>query len=269
MAITALHSAATGLSALSTQLDVLANNLANINTVGFKASRVNFEDLFYQHKVQPGAENANGDQRPSGIAVGLGTRVSSTQLDFRQGDLVPSNSDYSIAIQGRGFFEVKILDDIGGGRGFTRAGNFTKNMDGDIVLNTADGPRLEPPINVPTGTTKVEISQTGLVIAFIDNAEEPTEIGQIQLANFVNPGGLMAQGGNIFTASSASGPPIVGDPGQSQFGTVINRQLEGSNVSPVHELVQLIKTQRAFEMNSQTIQAADQALQVIGNLRRF
>ena len=269
MAITALHSAATGLSALSTELDVIANNLANVNTNGFKRSRVNFEDLLYQEKAQPGVENANGDQRPTGIHVGLGTRVSGTQLDFTQGAPVQTDNDLDVLIDGQGFFQVNIRDDQGAGVGYTRSGNFFVNADGDLVLGNAEGPRLEPPINLPADTISVQVSRDGGVFAYVPGQVEPVEVGQFELATFVNSAGLKSIGGNLFVETAASGPPIEGAPGEGQFGTVVQHFLEGSNVDSVKELVSLIKTQRAFELNSQSIQAADEALQVVSNLRRF
>lgn len=269
MAINALHSASTGLSALQTEMDVTANNLANVNTTGFKRSRVNFEDLLYQEKAQPGVENANGDQRPTGLYVGLGTRVSGTQLDFRQGSPIETGRDLDMTIDGDGMFQVDIHDDLGGGVGYTRAGNFFVNADGDIVLGNTDGPRLLPGVNVPGDTIKIEVARDGTIYAFQPGDVEPNEIGQLELATFVNKEGLKQIGGNLFVETAASGPPIEGVPGEGQFGTVIQRFLEGSNVKPVEELVGLIKTQRAFEMNSQSIQAADQALQTVSNLRRF
>jgi flagellar basal-body rod protein FlgG len=269
MAIVALHSAATGLSALSQSIDVIANNLANVNTTGFKSQRTNFEDLLYQEKAQPGVENANGDQRPAGIFVGLGTRISNTQLNFEVGSPVKTDQDLDVMIEGNGFFQVDILQEEGGGVGYTRAGNFFRNRDGDLVLGNSDGPRLADGINIPEDTTRLSISSDGTVSAFQSGAVEPTELGQIELANFVNPAGLKPIGGNVYVESPASGPPIIGAPGEGNFGTLMQGFLESSNVDPVRELVDLIKTQRAFEMNSQTIQAADEVLQVVGNLRRF
>lgn len=269
MAVMALHSAATGLSALSTEIDVIANNLANVNTSGFKSSRVNFEDLLYQAKAQPGVENANGDQRPAGLFVGLGTRISNTQFDFTTGSPVDTGRQLDIMIDGNGFFQTSILEEVGDGIGYTRAGNFFVNRDGDMVLGNSDGPRLEPGINVPADTLRVEISADGNVFAFLPGQVEASNIGQIQLASFINPNGLQSIGGNLYVESAASGPPIQGNPGEGTFGTILQKFLESSNVDPVKELVSLIKTQRAFEMNSQSIQAADEALQVIGNLRRF
>lgn len=268
MAITALHTAATGLSALSTALDVVANNLANVNTTGFKGSRVNFEDLLYQEKEQPGIENANGDERPAGLYVGLGVRVSNTQTNFEQGPPIPTDRPLDLYIEGDGFFQVDILEEEGTGIGFTRAGNFFRNSEGDVVLGNSDGPRLVPNINIPEDTTQITISADGTVFAFQAGEPEPAEIGQIELANFVNPPGLKPLGGNIYVETAASGPPITGVPGEGNFGTILQSFVEGSNVDPVKELVSLIKTQRAFEMNSKTIQAADQTLEVIANLRR-
>ena len=269
MAVSALHSAATGLSALSTEIDIIANNLANVNTTGFKSSRANFEDLLYQVKAQPGVENANGDQRPAGLLVGMGTRISNTQYDFTIGAPIDTGRELDLMIDGNGFFQTSILQEIGDGIGYTRAGNFFVNRDGEVVLGNSDGPRLEPPITLPADTLRVEVSADGNVLAFLPGQVDPTNVGQIQLASFINPNGLSSIGGNLYVESAASGPPIQGNPGEGTFGTILQRFLESSNVDPVKELVSLIKTQRAFEMNSQTIQAADEALQVIGNLRRF
>lgn len=269
MAISALHSAATGLSALSQNLDVIANNLANVNTTGFKTSRANFEDLLYVEKRQPGLENANGDRTPAGLFVGLGTRLSNTQYDFSQGGLIPTSNNTDLAIDGQGLFKVTIPDSVGGGVGYTRAGNFMRNSEGELVLGNSDGPRLEPPIQIPQDALQVSVSSDGRVYAQVPGNVEPEEVGRVQLAMFVNPTGLKPIGGNLFVESAASGPPIEGNPSEGSFGRIIQSHLEGSNVDAVTELVSLIKTQRSFEMNSQTIQAADQSLQVISNLRRF
>ena len=269
MAITALHSASTGLSALSTSLDVIANNLANVNTTGFKSARVNFDDLLYQEKAQPGVENVNGDQRPAGLYVGLGVKVANTQVNFSDlGAPVPTNQPLDLYIEGDGFFQVDILEEDGTGVGYSRAGQFFRNSEGDVVLGNSEGPRLIPPINIPVEVERVEISSDGTLYGFTSGQPEPQELGQIELAKFVNAPGLEPQGSNVYTETAASGPPIVGEPGEGNFGTLLQGYLEGSNVDPVKELVQLIKTQRAFEMNSQTIQAADETLQAIGRLRR-
>ncbi|MEQ9455409.1 MAG: flagellar basal-body rod protein FlgG [Phycisphaeraceae bacterium] len=268
MAVIALHSAATGLSSLSTNLDVISNNLANVNTPGFKTSRVNFEDLIYQHKEQPGVENAAGDQRPAGLQVGLGVKVSNTQYDFSPGSPIETGEELDMMIAGSGFFEVEIVTEDGGGIGYTRAGNFNVNSDGEVVLGTRDGYRLVPGLQIPGETVSIDIASDGTVQAF-DREGNSQEIGQIQLTNFINPAGLKSIGGNVYVETPASGPPVQGNPGEGNLGTIQQGFIENSNVNMVRELVSLIKTQRAFELNSQTIQAADRALEVVGNLRRF
>ncbi len=269
MAIRALHSAATGLNALTTALDVIANNIANANTDGFKASRANFQDLLYEEVAQPGVENANGDQRPTGLYIGLGVKVSGTQLDFRQGAARPTERELDLMIEGEGFFPVGISDDVGDGVGYTRAGNFELNSDGEIVLANDHGYRLEPSITVPEEAIGLSILPTGEVYASIRNQTDPELIGEIEVATFVNPAGLKQVGENIFVPSAASGDPNAGLPNEDGRGLVRQGFLEGSNVDPTIELVNLIKTQRSFELNSQSIQAADEALRTIGNLRRF
>ena len=268
MAVLALHSAATGLSSLSTQLDVVSNNLANVNTTGFKSQRVNFESLMYQEKAQPGVENLNGDMRPAGIEVGLGVKVANTQSVFTKGAPVQTDQDLDFFIDGEGFFQIDIRDDIGEGVGYTRSGNFFQNRDGELVLGNSTGPRLIPPITIPEDATDIQVSEDGRVFAFVPDQVEPQEVGQLELATFVNKGGLKRLGGNTFVETVASGPPITGEPATGQFGDILQGTLESSNVEPVKELVELIKTQRAFELNSQTVQAADETLQQISNLRR-
>jgi len=269
MAIIALHSAATGLNALSTQIDVIANNLANVSTTGFKSSRVNFEDLLYQEKAQPGVENADGDPRPAGINVGLGVRIANTDASFEQGPALKTDNPTDLMIDGQGFFAVDILQDEGDGIGYTRAGNFFVNRDGELVLGNSDGPRLEPPVTIPTDATAVEVASDGRIFAMIPGNAEPQEVGQIELSSFVNPKGLRPIGENLYVRTDAAGDPVQTTPGEDGVGTLKQGFLEGSNVDPVKELVELIKSQRAFEMNSQSIQAADQALQVVSNLRQF
>lgn len=269
MAITALHSAATGLRALSTRIDVVANNLANAETTAFKRSRANFEDLFYLSLKQPGTTTAAGDVSPAGIYVGLGVRISNTQLDLEQGSMENTGRQLDVGISGQGFFKVKILDSIGDGFGYTRNGNFFVNKDGEIVLGMGDGYKLEPKITVPKGTTEISISQDGKVEALVAGQARKAAIGQLQITQFVNPQGLNLLGGSIYTETDASGPPIDSRPGENGAGQIFQGFLEASNVDPVKELVTLIKTQRAFELNSQSIQTADQALQTIGNLRRM
>lgn len=269
MAIIALHSASTGLSALSTSLDVVANNLANANTDGFKASRVNFQDLLYIERAQPGVENANGDRRPTGLYVGLGVKVSGTQVDFGQGAPNPTDRPLDIMIDGEGFFQVEVGSDIGQGLAYTRAGNFAVNETGQIVLASSGGRPLLPTITIPDGATNITITEDGRVNVTLPGQNEPEEIGVIELATFINPAGLKQIGENLYLPSAASGTAELGEPNENGRGSILQGMLESSNVDPVKELVNLIRTQRAFEMNSQSIQAADEALQTIGRLRRF
>jgi flagellar basal-body rod protein FlgG len=268
MAIISLQSAASALSALSTSMDVTANNLANIQTAGFKSSRANFQDLLYIEQQQPGTRNTNGDQRPTGLYVGLGTKVSGTQFDFSQGAPVKGNN-LDMMIQGNGFFRVSVPDSVGaGGYAYTRAGQFTLNSDGQIVMATDQGRRLEPPITVGNDYLSISVDSTGQVLVSRPGATEQEIVGQITLTNFINPAGLRAAGENLFTESASSGPPIEGNAGENAFGQITSGQYEGSNVDPTTELVNLIRVQRAFEMNSNSIRAADTALQTIAQLHR-
>ncbi len=267
MAIMALHSAATGLSALSTQLDVISNNLANANNNGFKSSRVNFEDLLYQQLQQPGVQNSESDIRPTGLYVGLGTRVAGTQLNMAQGSAVQTGRALDVMINGDGFFQVQVPPGQGDGMAYSRTGQFFQNANGDLVLNSSDGYKLTPPINIPATATQVTIGSDGRVFFTTSGTTTPTEAGQLQLARFVNPQGLSQIGGNLYQRTDASGPATLTNPGTDGAGTLQSGMVEASNVDPVTELVDLITTQRTFELNSQSIQASDQMLQVLGNLR--
>jgi flagellar basal-body rod protein FlgG len=268
MAITALHSAATGLRGLSTAIDVIANNLANAETNSFKGSRVNFEDLFYQTERAPGTTSGNGDISPSGIFVGLGTRISNTQLDLTEGSMQNTGNTLDVGIQGPGFFRVKVLSTLGDGTAYTRNGQFFVNNANQLVVGMGDGYQLDPPLTIPTGVTNIQISQDGIITATKPGATTPTQLGQFKLTQFVNPQGLQLLGGNLYQETEASGPAIDSTPGDQGSGTLLQSYLEASNVDPVNELVTLIQTQRAFELNSQTIQTANQALQTITNLGR-
>ncbi|MCB9838826.1 MAG: flagellar basal-body rod protein FlgG [Phycisphaeraceae bacterium] len=269
MAILALHAAATGMTALSTKLDVTANNLANVNTDGFKGSRVNFQDLLYVEKSQPGVENANGDQRPMGTYVGLGVKTSGTQLDFRQGPVIATDRELDIMIEGDGFFQIQVgADEAPNGIAYTRAGNFTTNENGEIVLATDTGRRLEPVITIPNNVDGISISIDGRVSVLQPGATQPSEIGQIQIADFANPSGLKQIGENLYIETAATGPALTGEPAQQQFGGLRQGLLEGSNVDPTMELISLIRTQRAFEMNSQSIRTADEVLRQVAALRQ-
>jgi len=269
MAIMALHASATGMRALDTKLDVTANNLANINTTGFKSSRVNFEDLLYQTKREPGLPNVDDQPIPHGIQVGLGVRVSGTQLDMEQGPIDPTDRQLDLLIEGPGFFQVRTNYDGGPITAFTRAGNFTINAEGQLVLGTSAGPIMEPPITIPPDATEIAIARNGEVRVRQPGQQQLTQVGQIELARFVNPEGLKQLGGNLYLDTDASGPAVTGPPQLDGLGAISQGQLELSNVDPVRELIALITTQRAFEMNSQAIQSAEQSLQVVSNLRRF
>ncbi len=269
MAIMALNSAATGLSAQQMALDVIANNLANSNTDGFKSSRANFQDLLYVEKAPPGTENTNGDRRPIGLYIGLGVKVSGTKIDFEQGPARATDRELDLMIVGKGFFQVEIDDDVGDGIGYTRAGNFTLNEDGEIVLATDQGRRLIPNITVPEDALAISVSTDGVVSVDLPGQVDPVVLDTIQLSTFINPCGLKQIGENLYLPSAASGDPLVGDPVEDGRGEIQQGFLEASNVEPVKELVDLIRTQRAFELNSQSIQAADEVLQEIANLRRF
>ena len=220
MAIIAMQSAASGLRALDTRLDVIANNLANVSTEGFKSSRVNFEDLLYVERSQPGVESANGDQKPTGLYVGLGVRVSGTQQNFTQGAPIPGGPT-DLMIQGKGFFKVKVESDLGnGGFAFTRTGNFVPNSNGDLVLANSDGRLLDPTINIPIDATSVQINPTsdGQVLVATPGNPTPTPIADIKLSIFMNPAGLKQIGSNLWVESAASGQPQVeGDPGTTKL----------------------------------------------------
>jgi flagellar basal-body rod protein FlgG len=269
MAIQTLYTAATGMESMQFRLDTIANNLANVNTTAFKRDRANFEDTFYLHPKLPGAEDADGNRTPTGIHVGLGSRPTSTQSDFRQGALDTTNKDLDLAIEGRGFFQVR--DPVTQQTLYTRAGSFSVNADGQVVMASAGiGRLIEPPIQVPPETIKVEVSPQGIVSILTQNDPNLQPVGNIELAQFVNQEGMLKLGENLYAQTDASGDPISGQPGGPEgLGQVRQGRLEQSNVEPVRELIDLITTQRAFEMNSQAVQAADQMLQLVANMRRF
>jgi flagellar basal-body rod protein FlgG len=268
MAITALGSAASGLRALSTSIDVISNNLSNAETTAFKGARVNFEDLMYQTYREPGTIGVSGDLSPNGISVGLGTKVSGTELNMAQGSLSNTNNPLDLAIQGNGFFKVKVLSTLGNGFAYTRAGNFNVNSTGQLVLGLGDGYLMDPAITIPKGVTEVTIGLDGNVSVLKAGSNSQSSVGQIKLTQFVNPQGLKLLGGSLFQETAASGAAIDSLPGANGAGTIQQNYLEASNVDPVTEMVNLIKVQRSFELNSQSIQSADQALQTISNLRR-
>ncbi len=265
MSVQTLYTAATGMEALETKLDVIANNMANINTTGFKKDRANFEDLFYRQQRLPGSVDSDGNLTSTGIEVGLGTRVSSTQTNHVQGALQTTENPLDLAIEGDGFFKVS----SGNGDFYSRAGNFGINANGDLVLGSAHkGWVLEPAVNIPQDAIDVSVSSNGIVEYRNSTSPDLQQAGQLQLANFVNPDGLLKVGDNLYSATSASGSEIIGTPSEDGFGVLAQGALEASNVEPVTELIDLITTQRAFELNSQVVQAGDQIMQIAANLRR-
>lgn len=269
MAIQSLYTAATGLQAMDTKLEVIANNLANIDTVAFKRTRTNFEDILYQNLEVPGLRNGLDEPEPMGKQIGIGVELSSTQLNFLQGGVEQTGQQFDLLIEGDGFFQVQAIVDGQEQTVFSRAGNFTTNANGDLVLGSNIGPRLEPTINIPEDSVDVVISELGLVQVRTTGATELQDVGQIELARFINRAGLQQLGSNLFQQTDASGPPILGNPSQDGIGVIRQGNLELSNVDAARELIELIRTQRSFELNSQVIQAADQTMQILNQLRRF
>ncbi len=251
----ALWVSKTGLSAQDTALRMVSNNLANVSTVGFKRDRGVFEDLLYQVNRQPGGLSTQASELPSGLQLGTGVRTAGSQKIFTQGTLQVTEQSLDLAVNGRGFFQVLLAD---GSIGYTRNGQFHMNANGDMV--TADGRLLEPAITIPEDARTVTIGDDGTVSAMLASDTSPTVLGNIQLADFVNPGGLEAMGDNLFRETGASGPAQVGTPGLDGLGVVRQGALENSNVSVVEELVNMITTQRAYEMNSKVISTADEML---------
>lgn len=267
MSVQSLYTAATGMDAMQTKLDVIANNLANINTTAFKKDRANFEDLLYRNQVMPGTLDTTGNPTPTGTQMGMGTRVQSTTKDFRQGAMQQTGRELDIAIEGRGFLEV--TDPQTGNPLYTRSGNLDINANGDLVIGSAQTGRvIQPNINIPQDATAIEIGSTGQIFVRQPNQVELTQVGQLQMASFINPDGLLKVGENLYQQTDASSQAITGNPGTNGLGVVRQRNLEASNVEPVQELIDLITTQRGFELNSQAVQAGDQLLQQINNLRR-
>ncbi len=268
MSVQTLYTAATGMDAMETKLDVIANNLANINTTGFKKDRANFEDLLYRTEVHPGVQDATQTPTAVGTQVGLGVRVTSTQTDHSQGTLQQTGRTLDMAIQGKGFFQV--LDPASQEQFFTRAGNFNINADGNLVMGSASvGRLLDPPVTIPQDASAIQINTSGEVLVRQPGQTELASVGQIQIAQFINPDGLLKEGENMYRVTDASGQPQLGTPAQEGLGALVQGSLEASNVQPVQELIDLITTQRAFELNSQAVQAGDQIMQNISNLRRF
>jgi len=254
----ALYVSKTGLSAQDTQLTTVANNLANASTVGFKRDRAVFEDLLYQIQRQPGAQTTEETQLPSGMQLGTGVRVVGTQKQFTAGSLQVTNQPLDVAIDGRGFLQILQPD---GTISYTRAGQLHLSSEGEIV--DASGLLLQPAITIPETADRLTIGTDGTVSAFIPGDPAPQILGNLQTVDFINPGGLQAIGGNLFLETASSGDPLQGTPGENGLGQIKQGMLENSNVDIVEEMVNMITTQRAYEMNSKVVSTADQMLQFV------
>jgi flagellar basal-body rod protein FlgG len=256
----ALWAAKTGLDAQQTRMSVTSNNLANVNTSGFKKGRAVFEDLLYQNVKQAGGATSQDTQAPSGLSLGTGVRVVATERTYTQGSLLQTNNGLDLAIQGRGFFQIQLPD---GTLGYTRDGSFQTNAQGQLV--TSSGYVVQPGITIPQGAQNVSIGSDGTVSVQVAGQSAPTQVGSLQLVDFINPAGLQPRGENLLLESAASGPAQTSTPGLNGLGTLVQGSLESSNVNVVEELVNMIETQRAYEMNSKAIATTDQMLEYVNN----
>jgi len=256
----ALWAAKTGLDAQQTRMTVTSNNLANVNTTGFKKGRAVFEDLLYQNVRQVGAPTSSDTVAPVGLSLGTGVRVVATEKSYTQGNMTQTGNSLDVAINGRGFFQVLLPD---GTMGYTRDGSFKTSPTGELV--TSSGYAVQPGITLPTSTQSVSVGSDGTVSVTLAGQSQPSQVGQLQLFDFINPAGLQPRGENMLTETAASGTAQGGTPGQSGLGSVEQGSLESSNVNVVEELVNMIETQRAYEMNSKAISTTDQMLQYITN----
>lgn len=256
----ALWIAKTGLDAQQTRMSVIANNLANVSTTGFKRDRASFEDLIYQNVRQVGAQSSQDTELPSGLVLGTGVRTVATQKLHTQGNITQTDNSLDLAIEGRGFFQILHPD---GSIVYTRDGNFSLSSDGALVNN--NGYALEPAITVPANTLSITVGSDGTVSALVSGNSAPTQIGSLELADFINPTGLAAIGQNLFRESAASGAVTTTTPGTDGLGTLIQGALESSNVNVVEEMVNMIENQRAYEMNSKVISTTDEMLAYISN----
>lgn len=260
--IKSLNTAATGMAAQQTNMDVIANNIANVSTTGFKKSRAEFEDLLYHTIKEPGAQTGANSTSPNGVQTGLGVRTAAIGKDFSTGSAQVTKSPLDLQIEGSGFFQVLSPE---GQMLYTRDGSFKKDPSGRMI--DKNGNLLQPEITIPPNVTGIEISGTGQVTVLQGLTDPPQVIGQIDLANFVNPAGLKSLGKNTFGATPASGVPIVNRPGTNGVGGLAQGQVESSNVNIVDEMVNMITAQRAYETNSKVVQTADQMLQSINNMK--
>ncbi len=258
-----LDIAATGMKAMQDKMNVISNNLANVNTTGFKRNRANFQDLLYQTDKAAGLSNTAGNPTPTSEQYGLGVQVADTTKEFRQGSLKNTQNPLDIAIQGNGFFQITLPD---GSLAYSRDGSFKVDNQGRIV--NSQGYLLEPQITVPADAVNLMIGEDGTVSVEQKGQTEATEIGNIQVANFINDGGLKSIGKNLFQETSASGSPVVGAPGENGTGSLLQGFLEGSNVEMVSEMVEMIVGQRAYELNSKAVKTSDSMLQTATRLKQ-
>ncbi|SVB45164.1 uncharacterized protein METZ01_LOCUS198018 [marine metagenome] len=258
-----LRTAALGMTAQQLNVDTIAHNLANVNTTGYKKSTVEFQDLLYDNIESGDASSQNGLEKPGEIQVGLGNKPISTYKSFSQGNITETGNSLDIAINGKGFFQITQPD---GSYVYSRDGGFRVNSQGNIV--TAAGLRVYPETSLPEGVTSIKISQDGVLSVLIDGQVEPEEMGQFELATFMNPAGLKAIGGNLYEQTDASGEPSYGSPGDEGFGVCVQGYLEKSNVDVVSEMVNLIVSQRSYEINSKAVKTADELLQMTNSLKR-
>jgi len=256
----ALWVAKTGLDAQQTRMSVVSNNLANTNTTGFKRDRASFEDLLYQQLRQPGGSTSQQTQLPSGVQLGTGVRVVATSKDFQQGNPQQTGRSLDVMVNGRGFFEVMLPD---GTPAYTRDGSFQINAQGELVTNS--GYAVQPGIQVPEGAQSMTIGNDGTVSVTMAGEAQAVEIGSLTLTDFVNPSGPQAKGENLYVETTASGPAQNGTPGLNGLGNLVQGSLEGSNVNVVEELVSMIETQRAYEMNAKAISTTDSMLGYLNN----
>jgi len=258
-----LWTASTGMAAQGLNVDVISNNISNVNTTGFKRGRANFQDLMYQQVKAPGSEASSaGTKLPTGIQIGLGVKTASVSSIFSEGSFQQTNNPLDMTIQGRGFFQIQLPN---GDTGYTRDGKFSVDANGQLV--TQNGDQVQPGITIPTDAQAVQVAADGTVSA-VQAGGVLAVLGQIQIADFVNPSGLTHMGSNLFQVSDASGQAVIGNPSENGLGSIGQGMLEMSNVNMVEEMVNLIAAQRAYEMNSKAIQAADEMLQTANNVRR-
>lgn len=261
--IRSMMTAATGMEAQQLYMDTISNNLSNVNTNGFKRTKIEFQDLMYQTIREPGVRNFEGSMAPAGIECGLGVKPAATQRIFSQGSLVKTDNPLDWVVQGEGFFQITLPD---GSTAYTRDGGFKLSSDGSVVTNS--GFYLSPEISIPNGATDLSISETGVISVMLPGEESNTEIGQVELARFINPSGLKSLGGNLYGKSDASGEPVISSPNEEGAGTILSQYTEASNVQIVDEMVNMISAQRAFEIISKAIQVGEDMMQVANNLKR-